>query len=131
MSKTFDELVAVMERLRAPGGCPWDNEQTYGSLARYLLEEAYETFDAIQEAGVSVLGSCHEGICGTCEQIVLEVTDVVETPFTPNDPKQAEIDKQLAEALLNDVLQQYLSQLQNELGATINQTALQRVIGSS
>lgn len=50
MSKTFDELVAVMERLRAPGGCPWDNEQTYGSLARYLLEEAYETFDAIQEA---------------------------------------------------------------------------------
>ena len=65
------------------------------------------------------------------EQIVLEVTDVVETPFTPGDPKQAEIDKQLAEALLNDVLQQYLSQLQNELGATINQTALQRVIGSS
>ncbi len=50
MSKAFDELVAVMERLRAPGGCPWDNEQTYGSLARYLLEEAYETFDAIQEA---------------------------------------------------------------------------------
>lgn len=50
MSKTFDELVAVMERLRAPGGCPWDREQTYGSLARYLLEEAYETFDAIQAA---------------------------------------------------------------------------------
>lgn len=50
MSKSFDELVAVMERLRAPGGCPWDGEQTYGSLARYLLEEAYETFDAIQEA---------------------------------------------------------------------------------
>jgi len=50
MSKNFDELVAVMERLRAPGGCPWDREQTYGSLGRYLLEEAYETFDAIQEA---------------------------------------------------------------------------------
>jgi MazG family protein len=50
MSKTFDELVAVMARLRAPGGCPWDREQTYASLAQYLLEETYETFDAIQEA---------------------------------------------------------------------------------
>ena len=50
MSKSFDELVAVMDRLRAPGGCPWDHEQTYQSLSQYLLEEAYETFDAIQEA---------------------------------------------------------------------------------
>lgn len=50
MSKNFDELVAVMARLRAPGGCPWDREQTYASLAQYLLEECYETFDAIQEA---------------------------------------------------------------------------------
>src|SRR4030095_15700635 len=50
MSKPFDELVAVMDRLRAPGGCPWDSEQTYASLSQYLLEEAYETFDAIQEA---------------------------------------------------------------------------------
>jgi MazG family protein len=50
MSKTFDELVNVMARLRAPGGCPWDREQTYASLAQYLLEETYETFDAIQEA---------------------------------------------------------------------------------
>ena len=50
MSKAFDELVAVMDRLRAPGGCPWDREQTYASLSQYLLEEAYETFDAIQEA---------------------------------------------------------------------------------
>lgn len=39
-----------MARLRAPGGCPWDREQTYASLAQYLLEETYETFDAIQEA---------------------------------------------------------------------------------
>ncbi len=50
MSKSFDDLVAVMARLRAPGGCPWDHEQTYASLAQYLLEESYETFDAIQEA---------------------------------------------------------------------------------
>ena len=50
MSKNFDELVNVMARLRAPGGCPWDREQTYESLAPYLLEEAFESFDAIQDA---------------------------------------------------------------------------------
>lgn len=53
MSEKFDELVQVMARLRAPGGCPWDREQTYASLAQYLLEECYETFDAIQEADAS------------------------------------------------------------------------------
>jgi len=53
MSKTFDELVNVMARLRAPGGCPWDAEQTYASLSQYLLEECYETFDAIQEAAAT------------------------------------------------------------------------------
>ncbi|CAN5367455.1 nucleoside triphosphate pyrophosphohydrolase [soil metagenome] len=57
MSKNFDELVAVMARLRAPGGCPWDAEQTYASLAQYLLEECYETFDAIQEA--DTMGETH------------------------------------------------------------------------
>ena len=50
MSETFDELIAVMARLRAPGGCPWDAVQTHQTLSQYLLEEAYETFDAIQEA---------------------------------------------------------------------------------
>ena len=53
MSNSFDELVSVMARLRAPGGCPWDREQTYASLSQYLLEEAYETFDAIHEADSS------------------------------------------------------------------------------
>lgn len=50
MSEKLDELIAVMGRLRAPGGCPWDAEQTYASLSQYLLEEAYEVFDAIQTA---------------------------------------------------------------------------------
>jgi len=45
---TFDDLVAIMARLRAPGGCPWDREQTHRSLAPYLLEETYETLDAIE-----------------------------------------------------------------------------------
>lgn len=43
----FAELVATMARLRATGGCPWDRAQTPASLRPYLLEEAYETLDAI------------------------------------------------------------------------------------
>jgi tetrapyrrole methylase family protein/MazG family protein len=41
------DLVRVMARLRGPGGCPWDHEQTHRSLARHLLEEAHEALDAI------------------------------------------------------------------------------------
>lgn len=40
-------LVQIMARLRAPGGCPWDREQTHQSLRRYLLEETYEVLEAI------------------------------------------------------------------------------------
>lgn len=42
------ELVRVMDRLRSPGGCPWDAEQTHESLVEYLIEEAYEAVDAIE-----------------------------------------------------------------------------------
>jgi XTP/dITP diphosphohydrolase len=42
------DLVATMDRLRSPGGCPWDAQQTHGSLATYLLEETYETLEAIE-----------------------------------------------------------------------------------
>lgn len=41
------DLVKVMARLRAPGGCPWDREQTHATLARHLLEETHELLDAI------------------------------------------------------------------------------------
>jgi NTP pyrophosphatase (non-canonical NTP hydrolase) len=43
------DAVAVMDRLRSPGGCPWDAEQTHESLRRYLREEAYELLDAIAD----------------------------------------------------------------------------------
>lgn len=46
-------LLDVMARLRAPGGCPWDREQTPSSLRRYVLEEAYETVDAIESGDQS------------------------------------------------------------------------------
>jgi len=43
------DVVAVMDRLRSPGGCPWDAEQTHDSLKPYLLEEAYEAYQAIED----------------------------------------------------------------------------------
>ncbi|MER6302896.1 MazG family protein [Kitasatospora sp. NPDC001539] len=43
------DLVSVMDRLRSPGGCPWDAEQTHESLVKYLVEEAYELVEAIEE----------------------------------------------------------------------------------
>jgi len=43
----FERLVEIMARLRAPGGCPWDREQTFDSIKPYLLEETYEVLDAI------------------------------------------------------------------------------------
>ena len=47
MSENFDKLVSVMARLRSADGCPWDREQTLQTLRTYLLEETYETLDAI------------------------------------------------------------------------------------
>lgn len=43
----FTQLVAVLDQLRSPGGCPWDAEQTHQSLVEYLIEEAYESVEAI------------------------------------------------------------------------------------
>jgi MazG family protein len=43
----FAELVRILHRLRSPGGCPWDAEQTHDSLRPYLIEEAYEVLEAI------------------------------------------------------------------------------------
>lgn len=52
---TLDELVAVMARLRGPGGCPWDGEQTHASLAPYAIEEAHELVEAIEAGDVEHL----------------------------------------------------------------------------
>lgn len=45
--KDFYEFCEIIEKLRAPGGCPWDREQTHESLKKHLIEEAYEAADAI------------------------------------------------------------------------------------
>jgi MazG family protein len=43
----FEKAVSIMARLRAPGGCPWDREQTFDTIKRYTLEETYEVLEAI------------------------------------------------------------------------------------
>jgi tetrapyrrole methylase family protein/MazG family protein len=54
----FDELVAIIARLRGPGGCPWDREQTHSSLKGNLTEEAYEVLEAIDKGDMQDL--CEE-----------------------------------------------------------------------
>jgi len=47
VGEAFEELVRIMHRLRSPGGCPWDREQSHASIKPYLIEEAYEVVEAI------------------------------------------------------------------------------------
>ena len=55
MTSNVERAVEVMDRLRSPGGCPWDAEQTHESLTRYLLEEAYEVLEAIETDDLALL----------------------------------------------------------------------------
>ena len=50
MSKEIDALIETIHRLRAPGGCPWDREQTHKSILSCLLDETYEFFEAVENA---------------------------------------------------------------------------------
>jgi XTP/dITP diphosphohydrolase len=59
----LEELIAVLEKLRAPGGCAWDAEQTHESLVKYLVEETYELVDAIER--------------GNREEMIEELGDVL------------------------------------------------------
>src|SRR5215218_9481808 len=51
----LDRLVEIMRTLRAPGGCPWDREQTHASLRPFVLEETYEVLDAIERGSPAQL----------------------------------------------------------------------------
>lgn len=65
-SYCFDDLLAIMRRLRARGGCPWDAEQTLESLTRYILEESHELIEAIEDGDVS-------HICEESGDVLLQV----------------------------------------------------------
>jgi XTP/dITP diphosphohydrolase len=55
MTSQLERAVDVMDRLRSPGGCPWDAAQTHQSLAKYLLEETYELLEAIETGDLGLL----------------------------------------------------------------------------
>ena len=62
----ISHLADTMARLRSPGGCPWDLEQDHKSLRQYLLEETYETLEAINKAD-------YRGLCGELGDLLLQI----------------------------------------------------------
>lgn len=71
------DVVAAMDRLRSPGGCPWDAEQTHASLAPYLVEETYEALDAIESGD---LGHLVEELGDVLLQVVFHARVAAEEP---------------------------------------------------
>ena len=82
---TFDALVDIIARLRAPGGCPWDRKQTHASLREYILEECYEALAALDEGDTGKL-------CGELGDLLLQIV------------LQAQIAREAGEFELADVL---------------------------
>jgi XTP/dITP diphosphohydrolase len=76
------DLVAVMDRLRSPGGCPWDAEQTHESLVKYLIEEAHEAAEAIESGNRSHM---LEELGDVLLQVAFQSRVAQEHPDTPFD----------------------------------------------
>jgi XTP/dITP diphosphohydrolase len=89
----LQRLVEVMDRLRSPGGCPWDAEQTHESLVKYLLEESYEFIDSVDAKD-------REGMLEELGDVLLQVyfhsriaQDHPTDPFSIEDVARAIADK--------------------------------------
>lgn len=80
MSAAFTHLVEVMDRLRSPGGCPWDAEQDHRSLLTYLVEETYELIDAIETDDRSAM---LEELGDVLLQVVFHARIAQEDPESP------------------------------------------------
>ena len=76
------DLVAVMDRLRSPGGCPWDAEQTHASLLPYLLEETHEVIEAVERDDRAQLA---EELGDLLLQVVFHARVAQEDPQQPFD----------------------------------------------
>jgi ATP diphosphatase len=91
VGSAFALLVRIMARLRAPGGCPWDREQTWSTLRPYVLEEAYEVVDAIERDDA---GALREELGDLLLQIVFQAQIAEERGvFTAADVARAIADK--------------------------------------
>ena len=76
------DLVAVMDRLRSPGGCPWDAEQTHQSLVPYLVEEAFEAAEAVETGDRAAI---REELGDVLLQVVFHSRVAAEDPLDPFD----------------------------------------------
>jgi MazG family protein len=87
----FERLVEIMRTLRAPGGCPWDREQTHASLRPFVLEETYEVLEAIEEGSPAQL--CEELGDFLFEAVFLAQISEEQRDFTIGDAIDAICDK--------------------------------------
>jgi MazG family protein len=85
-------LVDVMERLRAPGGCPWDREQTHESLRPYVVEEAYEVLEAIE-------GGDPAALCDELGDLLLQVVFHAEIASEAGAFRLADVARAIADKL--------------------------------
>ncbi|MBK7586579.1 MAG: nucleoside triphosphate pyrophosphohydrolase [Myxococcales bacterium] len=89
--QTFPSLVTLMQRLLAPDGCPWDREQDFASVRRYVLEEACEVIDAIE-------ANDHEQLADELGDLALQVVFLAELlrregKFGPDDVLRGVVEK--------------------------------------
>ena len=86
------DVVAVMDRLRSPGGCPWDAQQTHASLMPYLLEEAYEAYQALEDGDLAGL---REELGDVLLQVVFHarLAQEAERPWSVDDVAGDLVDK--------------------------------------
>jgi MazG family protein len=87
----FERLVGIMARLREPGGCPWDREQTHASLRRFVLEETHEVLEAIDQGSPAEL--CDELGDFLFEAVFLARISEEAGDFTIGDALDAVCDK--------------------------------------
>ena len=127
MTSELIRLHEVMHRLRSPGGCPWDAEQTHESLLKYLLEESYEFSEAVDEKDRTAM---REELGDVLLQVYFHAAIAAEDPedpFTIEDVAGGIADKLIrrhphvftdSEVTFDDVLENWEKQKREEKGRT-------------
>lgn len=127
MTSELIRLQEVMHRLRSPGGCPWDAEQTHESLLKYLLEESYEFSEAVDEQDrVAMREELGDVLLQVYFHAAIAAEDLTD-PFTIEDVAGGIADKLIrrhphvftdSEVTFDDVLENWEKQKREEKGRT-------------
>src|SRR5689334_24374210 len=94
LGASFEDFVALIARLRAPGGCPWDREQSHESLKPMLIEEAYEVLEAIDEGD-------DEEFIGELGDLLLQVVFHTQISIEENRFTIADVIDRVANKMIN------------------------------